>query len=197
MVDTQKLAIIYGCILGDAKLEKPYPGNSRMHIRHSASQFEYLKYKHELLKPYSLGIFEIRSFDKRYGKTYHAYGFNTIRDRIFTELYHLFYPNGVKIVPKELINVGDEWTLAMFIGDDGTFDANSKTIKISVDAYDMESRKVIVKWLHTRFGIEATIEKDRIYILKRFMPKVISLVKDLLPESLHYKLGSSRSSLSA
>ena len=181
--------VIIGCVLGDGRLDKPLHGNSRLLVRHSIKQYMYLLHKHGVLAPYSLSIFVYDIIDKRSGRTYRAAGFNTIRSSYFTYLYRLCYPNDTKTVPHDLVEIANEIALAIFIGDDGTYDINSKTVKISVDAYSYESRIVIKRWLSERFGLEVTIEKDRIYVLRRSMPRLADLVKDYLPPSMHYKLG--------
>jgi hypothetical protein len=180
--------VAIGCILGDGRLDRPAPGNSRLLVRHSITQYEYLIYKHNMLKPYSLSIFHIMWTDKRTGKPYEALGFNTVRYKKFTELYHMFYPGGRKIVPADLSEIANEIALAIFIGDDGTYDSSSKTVKISVDAYDPSSRRNISNWL-SKMNIENTIEKDRIYILRRSLPQLVRLVYEYLPPSMYYKLG--------
>jgi hypothetical protein len=91
-------------------------------------------------------------------------------------------------VPADLSEIANEIALAIFIGDDGTYDSSSKTIKISVDAYDLSNRRNISNWL-SEMNIENTIEKDRIYILRRSLPRLVRLVYEYLPPSMHYKLG--------
>gem|GEM_PF-1696566 len=183
-----QLQVAIGCILGDGRLDAIGPGNSRLLVRHSIKQYEYLAFKHSMLKPYSLGIFCIEWVDRRTGKLYRAAGFNTVRHRVFTELYHAFYPKGRKVVPRNLSEIAGEVALAILIGDDGTYDQSSRTVKISVDAYDLESRKRIRDWL-LDMGIESTIEKDRIYILRRSLPQLVRLTSRYLPPSMLYKLG--------
>lgn len=180
--------VILGCILGDGRLDKPEAGNSRLLVRHSIKQLDYVIYKHSLLKPYSLRLFVVEWFDKRTGKEYKAVGFNTKRDKLFTELYRVFYPKNRKVIPDNISELANEIALAIFIGDDGTWDPTARTVKISVDSYDNDSRINIKKWLDN-LGIEATIEKDRIYILRRAYPHFIKLIRSYLPPTMHYKLG--------
>jgi len=185
-----RLQVIIGCVLGDGRLDRPGPGNSRLLVRHSIKQLDYAIYKYNVLKPYSLKLFEVSWIDKRTKRLYSAVGFNTRRDELFTRLYKLFHPGGRKIVPDNIDEIANEVALAIFVGDDGTWDPSAKTVKISVDSYDYRSRVNIVKWLRS-LEIEATIEKDRVYILRRSTPYLVELVRKHLPPTMHYKLGLS------
>ena len=181
--------VIFGAILGDGRLECPKPGNSRLQIRHSVAQKPYVEYKHEILKPLSLCLISYTYFDYRTGKRYRQIGFNMVRDYFFTKLYSLFYREGKKSIPIQLLSEMNEVALAIFLGDDGTYDTNSKTVKISVDMYTHEDRELLRHWFKTNFAIEASIQKDRIYVLRDSFPKLVKLVSDYLPGFMLYKLG--------
>ncbi len=127
--------------------------------------------------------------DRRTGKTYTQIGFNTVRHSYFTLLAKLFYKNKKKIVPKNILMNTNIVTLAIFIADDGTYDPSSKTIKISVDNYSYKDRLIIKHWLRKKFNIDSSIEKDRIYILRKDYPKLVHLVSKYFPYSMRYKLG--------
>jgi hypothetical protein len=181
--------VIFGAILGDGRLERPKQGNSRLQIRHSIRQEPYVVYKHEILKPLSLNLLSYTYFDSRTGRNYKQVGFNTIRDYYFTKLYHQFYREGVKRVPEQFITEMNEVALAILVGDDGTYDPSSKTVKISVDRYTHEDRELLRHWLKTNFKIDASVQKDRVYILRSSFPKLIRIVSNHLPRFMHYKLG--------
>jgi hypothetical protein len=181
--------VIFGAILGDGRLERPKQGNSRLQIRHSIRQEPYVVYKHEILKPLSLNLLSYTYFDSRTGRNYKQVGFNTVRDYYFTKLYHQFYREGVKMIPEQFITEMNEVALAILVGDDGTYDPNSKTVKISVDRYTHEDRELLRHWLKTNFKIDASVQKDRVYILRSSFPKLIRIVSNHLPRFMHYKLG--------
>ena len=165
--------VTYGAILGDGRLERPKQGNSRLQIRHSIRQEPYVVYKHEILKPLSLN----------------QVGFNTVRHNYFTKLYHQFYRGGVKRIPEQLLSEMNEVALAILLGDDGTYDSSSNTVKISVDRYTYEDRELLRHWLKTSFKIDASVQKDRIYILRSSFLTLIRIVSNHLPRFMHYKLG--------
>jgi hypothetical protein len=181
--------VMYGAILGDGRLERPKQGNSRLQIRHSIRQEPYVVYKHEILKPLSLNLLSYTYFDSRTGRKYKQVGFNTVRHNYFTKLYHQFYRGGVKRIPEQLLSEMNEAALAILLGDDGTYDSSSNTVKISVDRYTYEDRELLSHWLKTSFKIDASVQKDRIYILRSSFPTLIRIVSNHLPRSMHYKLG--------
>lgn len=112
-----------------------------------------------------------------------------MRDRFFTELYWLFYRNNEKHVPEIILTQLNKVALAVFVGDDGTFDRSSGTVKISVDRHDMQDRQLTRRWLAERFGIEATIQKDRIYILRRSYKQLINTMPENVLPYLSRRLG--------
>ncbi|GBC68354.1 hypothetical protein HRbin01_00035 [archaeon HR01] len=184
----ERLQVIYGSLLGDAWLDKPADGNARLQVRHSIKQRGYVEFKNRVLKPLSLDLIFYEYLDRRTGKTYRQVGFNTRRHPLFTYLRLLFYNNGVKTFPVELFDDMDEIALAIFIGDDGTFDKNAGTVKISVDSYRLRERELIRAWLERKFSLKTTLQKDRVYVLKSSLPTLVKIVSQYMPESIHYKL---------
>ncbi len=164
-------------------------GNSRLQIRHGIRQKLYVAYKHEILKPLSLRLISHTYYDYRKGRHYRQVGFNTVRDYYFTKLYHQFYREGVKRIPAHFLSEMDEVALAILLGDDGTYDSKSKTVKISVDRYTHEDRELLRHWLKNNFMIDASIQKNRIYVLRSSFPKLVRIVSDHLPKIMLYKLG--------
>jgi hypothetical protein len=96
---------------------------------------------------------------------------------------------GVKRIPEQLLSEMNEAALAILLGDDGTYDSSSNTVKISVDRYTYEDRELLRHWLKTSFKIDASVQKDRIYILRSSFPTLIRIVSNHLPRFMHYKLG--------
>ena len=68
---------VVGSLLGDAHLEKAKSGNCRLRFLQDIKQLEYLKFKHRLLKPFSLKISEVARFDKRTQRSYKQCKFDT------------------------------------------------------------------------------------------------------------------------
>jgi hypothetical protein len=131
--------VMYGAILGDGRLERPKQGNSRLQIRHGMRQEPYVVYKHEILKPLSLNLLSYTYFDYRTGRHYKQVGFNTVRDHYFTKLYHQFHREGVKRIPEQFLSEMNEVARAILLGDDGTYDSNSNTVKFLLTGTRMKT----------------------------------------------------------
>jgi hypothetical protein len=70
-------------------------------------------------------------------------------------------------------------------------DSSSNTVKISVDRYTYEDRELLRHWLKTSFKIDASVQKDRIYILRSSFPTLIRIVSNHLPRFMQRQLQAS------
>ena len=182
--------IIIGTLLGDGRLDISKHGNARLQVRHSIKQAEYVEFKRAALNNIVASNILYKYYDNRTKKEYIQIGFNTQRHRYFTILANLFYKDRRKVIPENILRDAGEIALAIFIADDGTYDSNSKTIKISVDNYSYEDKVKLRKWLKQKFNIDSSIEKDRIYIYRRNYYKLLNLVLKFTPLSMRYKLAA-------
>jgi hypothetical protein len=119
--------VINGTLLGDAWIEntnfKNRTKNCNYGTEHCIEQIEYLTKINEILNPFSLPIrfrnrknpFFNKTNDK---KIINSCIFNTKKCEHFTNLRNIWYPNGIKIVPKE---IDLNWrTIAFWYCDDGS-----------------------------------------------------------------------------
>ena len=113
--------ILNGHLLGDGCLHIPsaQSKNARFQLIRAASDIEYLDWSAEYFKDYipSGATSKYSSFDKRYNKTYYKSSFYTRTLPIFTEYYNKWYPEGKKIVPKDLVLT--PLIIAVWLADDG------------------------------------------------------------------------------
>lgn len=105
----EQLSIILGSLLGDASLScAPRSKNYSYKEHFSSHQFEYRKWKMEKLADLGFHI----------TKSHHLYSYS---HPFFTELHHLFYHEGKKVVPKILLPFMDHpLLLATLYLDDGS-----------------------------------------------------------------------------
>lgn len=109
--------ILDGIIFSDACIQIESDCiNPRLSITQKEDRLEYLEYlRIRLNLPWSK-IRENHAYDKRTKKTYHS---NTLRSRHTNQLleqYHRWYPNGKKIIPKDL-QVTPTMLLHTYLGD--------------------------------------------------------------------------------
>ena len=84
-------------------------------------------------------------------------------------------------------------SLAYWICDDGTFDKKTQAIILCTECFNLKGVKLLQDVLVDKFKLECTIYKigtgHRIRILKKSIPDVQALLKDLMPPMMKYKIG--------
>ena len=130
LTDVQK-DILIGTILGDACLEwgKTYKNarlrfdqtfpNHASYLMHIFSHFYDLSGKGPKVS--------FRKADKRTGKVYSSVHFKTLVFPCFNYYYDLFYKNGKKFIPDNIIELLNARVLAYWICDDGGKGSNNET----------------------------------------------------------------------
>jgi len=99
--------ILVGLMLGDLNAQKQTPNcNVRLLFEQSIIHEDYLFHLYELFRNYCLSAPKTtnRLPDKRTGNVYTRIRFSTYSLPCFNEIYKLFYPEGVKIIPT---NIGE------------------------------------------------------------------------------------------
>ena len=183
-----------GTLLGDASLhiDRRYPNaNKWLTLGHSIIQYDYIKFKHNILKPYA-GKLDCRKFYKSgFEGTKERCQFSTRALPFFTRLRKLFYPKGKKIIPEEIMEILDWQGLAIWIGDDGTRIKRDDMIRIATESFSKEDNKMACKYLRRNLGIKCHvgITNNEIYLHKSTMWKVRKNAMLLLPGSMWYKFG--------
>jgi transcriptional regulator with XRE-family HTH domain len=112
----EQQSIINGSLLGDGSIGKQRYGNSHFSKCQSSNRREYLEWHSEKLEPFSCSINEYDNYAK--GKLYKKTVFTTHASDMFTELRHKWYPEGKKIVPRDLTL--DQLSIAIWFFDDGS-----------------------------------------------------------------------------
>lgn len=137
LTKTQKEFLV-GNLLGDGGIcfggiRSLYP---RLTCQRQAIDKDYVYYQYSLFKDfYGTGPKFREVFDKRNNKIYTNYSILSRSGLIFKELYNKWYPDGKKIVPKDIELTS--LTLLIWFLDDGCVitSGNSLKIKFSTDAF--------------------------------------------------------------
>ena len=110
---------------------------------------------------------------------------------IFSKLHNLFYVNKVKVIPESIYDLLTPVAFAHLIMGDGNY--SSKGIALCTDSYGVEDVVRLMNVLIIRYDLKCTLQKKndnyRIYISRRSMEKVRSIVKPHMVPSMYYKLG--------
>lgn len=190
--------IIFGSLLGDAKLELAARGkNARFGFIQSIKFESYFLHLNSIFKPYCIASYSSYSYkDDRTGNTYTSLRFWTKALPLFTEFYPLFYINKVKIVPNNL-SLLTPLALAHWISQDGA-KGSSGGLYICTDSFTPEDTKRLANKIASLFPDELKLTTPkapgnkgalRIYIGVSSMNLLRSLIKTYMHSSMLYKLG--------
>ncbi len=187
--------ILVGLILGDLHIQKrTVNSNPVLKFEQGLVHKDYLFHLYDLFSSYCRSAPKITSRlpDKMTGKVYSRVTFGTFSLPCFNELFNLFYHEGKKIIPVNIENLLTPAGLAYWICDDGKY-VDSGGLRLCTNSYTIQDVTRLMDVLITRFGLICTIHKPQtgqhvIYISKRSMDKLRSIVKPHMAPSMLYKI---------
>lgn len=188
-LSNKQKSVLVGTLLGDGGLR--YRGlNCRLHIKHSFTQVEYVRYKHQIFT--EITSMPVRKFGQKVGtKNYSFAEFVTLTHPSFTLYHDLFYPNGKKIIPS---NIGefltDPLSLAIWIMDDGS--AEYAGLSLQTHSFTKSEVSILIKVIKHNFGLDTTMRLNRgkwiIYFPKHQMDNLRKVVGAYMLPQFLYKL---------
>lgn len=188
--------VIVGLLLSDAWLHYSVSKgskNCRLGFQQSLSHFGYFWHVFTLLAHFckALPYFRARS---RHGVINYSLSLQTRSLPCFTELYSLFYMEGVKVIPEDIYNLLTPAALAHWIMGDGG--ARSTGLMLCTDSYPVKSVVLLMNVLMLRYNLDCSLffhapnnTHPRIYIPARSMPRLRTIVAEHMCPSMLYKLG--------
>ena len=190
--------LIVGSLLGDGTMRIGQGAvNANFKVEHGLEQKELVFAKYEILKPW---VFTQPKISYRYHddgiKYQKSWWFRTVRHPKLTEIQKLFYPNGKKIVPKNISKFLNKHALAWWIMDDWCY-IKSK-IDISTYSFTLKEIKRLLNVFINKFDIQGNYYRDRdkgyrIYFKSSETKKMVELIKPYMVDSMKYKIGYSQS----
>jgi hypothetical protein len=173
--------IIVGSLLGDGAMR--CKTNALLEINHSFRQAGYVDWKFRHLVDLVRTPPKVRRSN---GKRL-AYRFVTRSLPELTPYFHLFYATGKKRVPElELTPL----VLAVWFMDDGCRSRSS--VYLNTQQFDLESQSTLLLSLHEQWGIEATLNRDKLYHRIRVSVegtrRLARIIGSYLLPELRYKL---------
>jgi hypothetical protein len=193
---TPKLkGILVGLLLGDLNAQKyGRAANARFRFEQGTVHKDYLNYLYELFKTYCPSEPQIitRSPDKRTGKEYTKIKFNTYSLPCFNELFDLFYPEGKKVVPKNIADLLTLEGLCHWICDDGYWHGNG--VLLCTNAFTKEEVDLLVKALYDNYNFKCTIclggssSGNVIRISSKSVPHLQTLLFPIMPPMMRHKI---------
>lgn len=128
------------------------------------------------------------------GKLFYSVQLQTRALPCLTKIYNMFYKNGVKIIPKDIIEYLDPICLAQWVADDGSYHKDGK-LMFCTDNFTLSDVILLYNALTIRYGFKCTIvQRDktknqyRINISKSSMDSFRKIVEKHMSESMKYKI---------
>jgi hypothetical protein len=193
ILNQEEYDILIGAILGDAHLRK-LKQDVRVEIVHSIKQQEYLFWKYQKLKRWCQTEPHLVKFkDARSGKKYLQWRFQTLSNKIFTDLWRMFYKNGTKIVPKNIVEIlKSPLSLAVWFMDDGGRRNDSYGLFLNTLSFSKLEQKRLSECLKKNFKINSRIhwitDGYRLYIPSSEAKRFCTIIHPYIINELQYKL---------
>jgi hypothetical protein len=181
-------SIIVGSLLGDGSLNRPQKEthNSFFTKKQASKRLEYLNWHFEELQPFSRGICSGTGKSPHYpDRITQNSRYYTKAEELFTDIRQKWYPEGDKIVPKDIVL--DPLSVAIWFADDGV---NSRgRCWFCTDSFQEEDRLFLVQSLEN-LGISAfdSPKKKHVKIRARSYKDFIHMISPhFLWECFSYK----------
>ena len=173
--------LITGKLLGDGSLENRGRANSRLQIRHSIAQKEYVDWSYLQLKEF------VPSKPKRHMNSYY---FRTKSLPLFSRIRKEWYIKNRKSLPENLRL--SPFILAVWYMGDGYYDRKNKAMWLCTHCFNKQEIKFLQRLLR-EMAIDSGAIKDRTHyklrVLSRCTDKFIKTIKPFIVPSLYYKIG--------
>ena len=152
-ITKNQLSLIVGSLLGDGTMRVGQRAiNANFKVEHGLMQKDLVFCKYEVLKPWVFTEPKISyRYDENGNKYKKSWWFRTVRHSKLTEIRKLFYPKGIKIVPKNINNFLDKSALAWWIMDDGSY--NQSKIDISTYSFTLNEVQKLLKVILNKFKV--------------------------------------------
>ena len=188
-----QISILCGSLLGDGTLGLGYKAsNANYKVDHGIPQKEYVFWKYEKFKEWVLTPPKISFRTNENGEKYKkSFWFRTVRHPEITFFRNLFYPQGKKIVPKNIEKYLDPLGFAVWIMDDGSF--NRGMYDISTYSFTETEITLLLQVLKNKFGLVGNYFNDRDIGFRMYFPKsqtikISSLISPYVIQTMKYKL---------
>src|SRR3989344_3044274 len=201
---SHQLDVIIGSLLGDARLECRSKGiraiyTARFRVHHGEKQKKYVLWKYELLKDLvSREPQEIKWRNEKRNLNEVSWFFHTKTLRSFGIIHEVFYKNGKKVFPREILPIFTDVMLAVWFMDDGS--NNGSNLTLNTHSFSIEDQNIIIDFLKERYSVNAKLVKDRhqwkIAIGSFDYQRFIDVITPYVPIAMTYKISNPRIDLS-
>jgi len=185
-------------MLGDLGISGVLKDSVAFKFEQSSIHGLYIMHLFSLFFDYCTGfprIFE--RHDPRYDKTDYSIYFLTMALPCFMSVYNIYFVEGVKRIPLNIVEYLTDVVLAYWISDDGGKITDAGLI-LNTSGFSKPEVELLSAALNSKFGFSTVVYTKRskgrsywiIYIPKGNLPLLRSLVLPHLHSSMHYKVGA-------
>jgi hypothetical protein len=186
---------LLGSILGDTHINN----YGCLSISHSIKQKDYFLLKYQKLKDLNVlslhrqsTYYEYSHLDLRTNNVYTKLTITTLSHFLF--LRNFFYPNGIKIVPKDLIPFFNAESLAFWYMDDGGRNSiHGRGMSIDISCFTIWDQELLKNMMETKFLCQVTFHRrspknTKLYIKTSSALHFCNLIRPYIIPSMLYKL---------
>src|SRR3989344_3975799 len=197
---SHQLDVIIGSLLGDAQLECRSQGirasyTARFRVHHGEKQKDYVYWKYQMLKDLvSREPQKIKWYNEKRNLNEVSWFFHTKTLKSFGIIHEIFYKNGKKIFPKEILPIFTDAMLAVWFMDNGS--NNGSSLTLNTHSFSVEDQNTIIDFLKERYSVSPTLVKDRhqwkISIGSFDYQRFIDVITPHVPTAMAYKINNPR-----
>ncbi|MFA4887882.1 MAG: LAGLIDADG endonuclease [Candidatus Nanoarchaeia archaeon] len=182
--------LIIGGLIGDANARKRW-GLTHFRCSHSAKQKDYLVWKYNKFRDFVGSDISVKQRKNREKE----YSFATLSRPIFNYYHNLFYENGRKKITREILELLNPMSLAIWICDDGNYGTKQDYIILCTNSFTHEEHLLMKQYFKEKWGLDPTIGfRDNKYYYLRFKKedtlKLVSIIQNFVPvKQMMYKIG--------
>lgn len=191
----QQTSVLVGTILGDGFLQKTGEKNARLRLEHSQKQKDYVLWKGKIFG----GLFQgtpsyLERIHPETHETYKYCRWQSSASPSFGKWRKYFYPEGKKIIPKDIEKyLKEPITLAVWYMDDGYFYEKDRNSFIYLGRISKEEGELLQKAILKNFNINCKLYDKKNKGLALFFgveetKKIQSIIKEFIIPTLQYKL---------
>ena len=179
--------ILVGKILGDGSLVPTITGsNYKLQVEHCLRQKEYVDWLAEVMRQWLLSPPKLL-------EQHRSYRFRTIAHPDITQLRKIFYRDGKKIVPSNIVELLDHPIgLAVWFMDDGGLSSAKSAVTISTHSFTEAENNLLIDCLNSNFTLQANLNWDgkgfRLYIPVKAIPRFKELIAPYILPMMKYKI---------
>lgn len=184
--------VAVGSLLGDAYL-RPSGNSFSLSFTHGEKQKAYLEWKLSVFDNF-VATKDFYKSTREFRGNAPTYTFSTINHPYLKELHDLCYPDGVKRVTWDWLDLLSPLSLAVWYMDDGSLNKRYGTVVLCTNCFSLDEHATLIDFFVSRFGIEPKVEPRRNgQVCLRINASQSKAFRDIvaphIPDCMAYKLG--------